>query len=52
MVRRIDMEDTELVELAFDILEDADVIEEFETTVWLKVDRELWEKFINNGGLL
>jgi len=47
-----DMEDTELVELAFDILEDTDVIEEFETTVWLKVEREIWEKLKNNGGLL
>lgn len=45
------MDDFEKVELAFDILEDADVVEEFETTVWLKVDRELWEKFINEGGM-
>jgi hypothetical protein len=41
------MNDWEVVELAFDILNDADVVEEFEDSVWLKVDRELWEKFIN-----
>lgn len=46
------MDDQEKVALAFDILEDADVVEEFETTVWLKVDRELWEKFMDNGGLV
>ena len=45
------MSDFELVGLAFDILEDADVIQEFSDSVFLKVDRELWEKFINNGGL-
>ena len=39
------MNDWDVVELAFDILEDADVVEEFEDTVWLKVDRGLWEKF-------
>ena len=43
------MNDWEVVELAFDILDDADVVEEFEDSVWLKVDRELWEKFINKG---
>ena len=45
------MDDFEIVGLAFDILEDADVIEVFPDSVFLKVDRELWEQFINNGGL-
>jgi hypothetical protein len=45
------MSDSELVGLAFDILEDADVIEVFSDSVFLKVDRELWDQFINNGGL-
>lgn len=39
------MNDFEVVELAFDILEDAEVVQEFESDVWLKVDKELWEKF-------
>lgn len=45
------MSDSELVGLAFDLLEDADVIEVFSDSVFLKVDRELWDQFINNGGL-
>ena len=39
------MNNFEIVELAFDILEDAEVMQEFEDDVWIKVDKESWEKF-------
>jgi len=44
------MSDEERIELAFDILEDAEVIQSFGDAVWLKIDRELWEEFQNQGG--
>jgi hypothetical protein len=43
------MNDFEKIELAFDILESADVIEEFSDSIWVKVDIDLWNKFINEG---
>jgi hypothetical protein len=36
---------TETVELALDILVDAEVVQVFEDDVWIKVPRELWEEF-------
>lgn len=39
------MTDAELVELAFDILDEAEVIEEFDDSVFLKINREDWETF-------
>jgi hypothetical protein len=43
------MSDWEKVKLAFDILEDAEVMEEFNEYLWIKVDREMWEAFTNEG---
>lgn len=43
------MNDMEKVTMAFDILEDAEVMQEFEDSVWIKVDKELWDKFQNGG---
>lgn len=43
------MNDFEKIELAFDILESADVIEEFSDAICLKVDLELWKQFISEG---
>jgi len=39
------MTDEKKVETAFDILEDAEVMHEFDDCVWIKVDRELWKQF-------
>ena len=39
------MNDFEIVDLAFDILDDAEVMQEFENEVWIKVDKELWNQF-------
>lgn len=39
------MTDFEKVELAFDILEAAEVMQEFDNDLWIKVDREMWEQF-------
>jgi len=39
------MNDFEIVDMAFDILDDAEVVQEFDKSVWIKVDKELWEKF-------
>jgi len=38
--------DQKQVELAFDILDDAEVVQEFGEHTWLKVSRELWLEFI------
>ena len=37
------MNDWEKVSAVFDLIESAEVMEEFEDSVWLKVDRDLWE---------
>lgn len=39
------MNDFEIVDLAFDILDDAEVMQEFDDSVWIKIDKELWDKF-------
>lgn len=39
------MNDWDKVSLAFDILDSADVMEQFEGSVWLRVDAELWQQF-------
>jgi hypothetical protein len=39
------MSDWEKVKLAFDLLEDAEVMHEFGDSLWIKVDREFWEAF-------
>tara|TARA_R110000868_G_scaffold410524_1_gene698967 strand:+ start:915 stop:1064 length:150 start_codon:yes stop_codon:yes gene_type:complete len=39
------MTDFEKIELAFDLLEDAEVMQVFDDVVWIKVDREMWEEF-------
>jgi hypothetical protein len=40
------MNDWEKVELAFDLIQDAEVVQVFEDTVWIKVDREAWEELV------
>jgi hypothetical protein len=46
------MNDWDRVALAFDVLLNAEVMEEFEDCLWIKVDREMWEAFIgdDDGG--
>jgi len=39
------MNDWDRVALAFDVLENAEVMEEFEDCLWIRVDREQWERF-------
>jgi hypothetical protein len=39
------MTDQEKVTLAFDILEDAEVMQVFDDCVWVKLDREMWNEF-------
>jgi hypothetical protein len=39
------MTDFERIEMAFDLLEDAEVMQVFDDDVWIKVDREMWEQF-------
>ena len=36
------MNDYEKVELALDILESAEVVQEFEDSLWIKIDRRDW----------
>ena len=45
------MTDFEKIELAFDILEDAEVMQEFDDCVWIKVDAYKWETFNDMGGV-
>ena len=35
----------EKVELAFDMLTDAEVVQEFDDTVTVEIDREMWNEF-------
>jgi hypothetical protein len=39
------MNDFEKIELAFDILEAAEVMQVFDDCVWVKIDREMWNEF-------
>lgn len=39
------MTDFEKVELAFDILEAAEVMQVFDDDLWIKVDRAMWNEF-------
>jgi hypothetical protein len=36
-------------EAAFDLLDSAEVLHEFDDSVTLRVDRELWEAFLSQG---
>jgi hypothetical protein len=42
------MNDFKTVELVFDILEDSEVIQEFEDTLWIKVDKCLYDQYLNS----
>ena len=42
------MTDFEKLELAFDILKDAEVMQEFDDCLWLRVDKEMYLQL--NGG--
>lgn len=39
------MNDYEKVEVALDILESAELVQEFDDTVWIKISKEDWERF-------
>lgn len=41
------MNDFEKVELAFDLLQDAEVVQVFEQEVWIKVDRQTFEELVS-----
>jgi hypothetical protein len=41
------MNDNKKTELAFDLLNDAEVMQEFDDSVWLQVDRDTWLEFIS-----
>ena len=41
----ISLPSAETVELALDILVEAEVVQVFEDDVWIKIPRELWEEF-------
>jgi hypothetical protein len=43
------MTDFEKIELAFDILQNAEVVGEFEKCVWIKVEREDWDAIFDRG---
>ena len=38
-------EDMEKIKQAFDLLEDAEVMQVFDDNIWISVDREAWEDF-------
>jgi len=38
------MTDMDKVTLAFDLLEDADIVEEFEDTLFIRVDKQMWNE--------
>ena len=39
------MTDRELVELALDLLDESEVMQEFDDSVWIRVSKEDWEEF-------
>lgn len=41
------MNDWDRVALAFDVLWNAEVMEEFDDCLWIKVDRDDWEKLMH-----
>ncbi len=41
----ISLPSAETVELALDILVEAEVVQVFEDDVWVKIPRDLWEEF-------
>ena len=38
------LSDFEKIELAFDILQDAEIVQEFENDYWIKVDKEFFNQ--------
>ena len=36
---------------ALDLLESSNVMQEFPDAIWIEVDRDLWEAFINDEGV-
>ena len=43
--KMISLPSAETVELALDILVEAEVVQVFEDDVWVKIPRDLWEEF-------
>lgn len=41
------MNDFEKIELAFDLLENSEVMQEFDDCLWIKVDRQDWQAFFD-----
>jgi hypothetical protein len=39
------MTDMDKIRQAFDVLEDAEVMQVFDDYLWIKVDRQAWEEF-------
>ena len=37
--------------LALDLLESSNVMQEFPDSIWIEVDRDLWEAFIGGEGV-
>ena len=40
--------DLRLIELAFDLLDDAEIVQEFEDSLWIKVDKETFNELMGN----
>ena len=43
------MDDFEKVSLAFDILSDADIVEEFDDALFIRVDKAMWNDLWGNA---
>jgi hypothetical protein len=43
------MTDWERLAMAFDVLENAEVMEEFDDCLWIKVNRDDWEKLMEEA---
>jgi hypothetical protein len=44
MITNDKLSDFEQIELAFDILQDAEIVQEFEHEYWVKVDKESFDQ--------
>lgn len=43
------MTDQEKIEAAFDLLENAEIMQEFADSIWIKVDRALWKELFEES---
>jgi hypothetical protein len=44
-------QDLEKIELAFDLLQDAEIMQEFDDCLWIKVDKDMFNTLMEDSAL-